>query len=79
MGIANILKNNLKDDNQKELLDIITRNAKRLKKLAEDILETSKIESNSLNLYKERFNLKEIILDNISNYKNNSADQKYKF
>ena len=79
LGIANILKNNLKDDNQKELLDIITRNAKRLKKLAEDILETSKIESNSLNLYKERFNLKEIILDNISNYKNNSEIKNINF
>ena len=61
---------------KKSVLDIITRNAKRLKKLAEDILETSKIESNSLNLYKERFNLKEIILDNISNYKNNSEKSK---
>jgi signal transduction histidine kinase len=70
LGISNILKNRIKDDEQIELLDVITRNAKRLKKLSEDILDVSKIESNLLNLNKEHIALREIIQNTIDEYKN---------
>jgi signal transduction histidine kinase len=46
---------------EKEQLSLIIRNAKRLDRLASDILDVSKIESQSLKLYKERFNLKEVL------------------
>ena len=70
LGISNILKKNLKDGKQKELLDVIARNARRLKKLSEDVLDVSKIESNLLHLNKEHFEIKETIQNIINNYKN---------
>jgi signal transduction histidine kinase len=72
LGISNILKNRIGDSKQNELIDVITRNAQRLKKISDDILEASKIDSNSLTIYKEHFNIKEIILNIIENYKNNT-------
>ena len=53
-GINNIEKN-------KQLLDIILRNSKRLKQLTEDLLDVASIESGSFFLKKEKFNLKEMI------------------
>jgi signal transduction histidine kinase len=79
LGITNILKGSVKDDKHKELLDVIGRNAQRLKKLAEDILEVSKIESNSMGLDKEHFSIAETILDNVNNYKNNTDGKTIKF
>jgi signal transduction histidine kinase len=42
-------------------VDLITRNAKRLARLASDLLEVSRIESNTLRLQKETFDLNEKI------------------
>ncbi|HEY9491597.1 MAG TPA: histidine kinase dimerization/phospho-acceptor domain-containing protein, partial [Nitrososphaeraceae archaeon] len=50
---------------QDELLDVIMRNAKRLHRLADDILDVTKIESESLNLKKEFFNLNDVIANTI--------------
>ena len=79
LGMTDILKGSVKDDKQKVLLDVIGRNAQRLKKLSEDILEVSKIESNSMGLYKEHFSIVETILDNINSYKNNTDGKSIKF
>jgi signal transduction histidine kinase len=76
---VNVLKGVVKDDKHRELLDVIGRNAQRLKKLSEDILEVSKIESNSMGLDKERFSIAETILDNVNNYKNNTDGKSIKF
>ena len=46
---------------EKEQVSMIIRNAKRLDRLASDILDVAKIESQSLKLNKERFNLKEVL------------------
>jgi two-component system, OmpR family, sensor histidine kinase VicK len=48
-----------------ELLDTINRNAKRLSRLTDDILDVTKIESKSLELKKERVNLNNIIINAI--------------
>jgi signal transduction histidine kinase len=61
-----IIRSKIKEPRQQELLDITIRNAKRLKRLTDDILDVSKIESQSLNLKKERFNLKDVITNSIS-------------
>ena len=61
-GINNIEKN-------KELLNIILRNSKRLKQLTEDVLDVASIESGSFFLNKEKFNLKEMITDVLKEYK----------
>ena len=45
-----------------EMLDIVIRNAGRLSRLTEDILDVTKIESQSLRLKKERFDLNDAIL-----------------
>ena len=49
---------------QQELQDAVYRSAKKLKQLTEDILDVTKIESqSSLQLHKEQFNLNEMILN----------------
>jgi starvation-inducible DNA-binding protein len=40
----------------------IIRSSKRLQRLAEDILDVTRIESNTLKLHKEQFNLKDVIV-----------------
>ncbi len=70
LGFVEILKNKAKDENQKELLNIVSRNAKKLKQLTEDILQVSKIESQSLQLHKEYFNLSELVKNIIHDFKN---------
>jgi two-component system, OmpR family, sensor histidine kinase VicK len=51
-----------------ELIDAIIRNGKRLKRLTEDILDVSKIESQSLRLRKEKFELKDLIVHRIAEH-----------
>jgi len=53
----------------KEQVSSIIRNAKRLKRLASDILDITKIESQSLKLNKEKFNIKDVIVSSISDIK----------
>jgi CheY-like chemotaxis protein/two-component sensor histidine kinase len=60
-GLAEIVKSKIKDAHQCELLDVIIRNAKRLQRLTEDILDVTKIESQSLEMKNEQFNLNEVI------------------
>jgi signal transduction histidine kinase len=52
-------------DKECEYMDAIIRNAKRLQRLTENILDVTKIESQSLKLNKERFNLNDIITNAI--------------
>jgi signal transduction histidine kinase len=57
-----------KDNEQRVLVDVISRNAKRLQRLTEDILDVTRIESQSLNLKKEIFNLNEIVINVLAEY-----------
>src|ERR687885_381717 len=52
-----------------QLLDAIVRNAKRLQELTENILDITRIESNSLQLKKEQFNLRQMISNAIADCK----------
>ena len=54
----------------KEFLDGIIKNSKRLKKLAEGILDIARIESNSLILNKEKFSINEMITEIVKEYDN---------
>lgn len=71
LGITEILRFGGELDKQKlnESLDIILRNARRLSELADNVLSVSLIESQSLKLEKELFNLNGIIVDNIKSAK----------
>lgn len=51
-----------------ELLEGINRNGKRLQRLAENILDVTKIESQSLQLKKEKFTLNDLMLHILTNY-----------
>jgi signal transduction histidine kinase len=70
LGLSEILHTKIKDIEQRQLLDTITRNAKRLQRLTDDILDVTKIESQSLELNKERFNVNELIPNIIDGYRN---------
>jgi signal transduction histidine kinase len=67
--LTEIIRRNEKDSKQKELLDVVVRNAKRLKQLTEDILDVTRIESNSLHLNKQEFDLKDLVINTIQDYR----------
>lgn len=65
-----LLHSNVKGEQQEkqqnemlEMLQIILRNANRLRQLTEDILDVTRIESDTLKLRKEKFNLNDVILN----------------
>ena len=66
----------------REYVDVIVRNAKRLHRLTEEILDVTKIESQSLKLKKEEVNLKDVIEacinDEIVNKHSNSNNDEKK-
>jgi signal transduction histidine kinase len=71
LSLTEVLRSKIKDTQQVDLLSIITRNAKRLQRLTNDILDVTKIESQSLKLNKERFNLSDLISSSIiEDYRN---------
>lgn len=65
LSIAEQLEDDLSKDIEVKLtkpeIEIVARNAKRLARLTSDILEVSRIESNSLKLRREEFDLREKI------------------
>jgi signal transduction histidine kinase len=68
LGEALRSKDKLKVEEYEEYLDVIIRNARRLQRLADDILDVTKIESKSLKLKKERFDLQELITVSVNEY-----------
>jgi two-component system, OmpR family, sensor histidine kinase VicK len=77
LSLSELLRSKISDNNdeQKELLDTIIRNAKRLKRLADDILDVTKIESQSLQLKKERINITQMILNALADYRRNDTNK----
>ena len=51
-----------------EMIQAIKRNATRLQRLTEDILDVTKIESNTLHLHKEIFDLTDLLSITIDDY-----------
>ena len=76
LGLSQILLRSLKkvngktDNEGEQSLEAIIRNSKKLFRLSQDILDVSKIESHSLDLNKERFNLNDVIWDSVTDYMN---------
>jgi signal transduction histidine kinase len=67
LGLSAVLLSRMKEESEERiLLNIISRNAKRLAGLAENILDVTRIESQLLKLERERFNLNDVILDCIN-------------
>jgi signal transduction histidine kinase len=59
---------------QEEMLEIILRNADRLHQLTEDILDVTRIESQTLKLRKERFNLNDLMVEVIEDSRKRIAN-----
>jgi two-component system sensor histidine kinase VicK len=81
LNLSELLYSNVKGGQpqlqQKEMLEmfeIIVRNANRLHQLTEDILDVTRIESCTLKLRKERFNLNGAILNVIADYRKQIAN-----
>ena len=74
VGYSELL--DMEPERSKEYVGPILRNAERLQKLTNDILDVSKIESQSLKLnVEEQFNLKDLISSNIQDYRNQIQKQ----
>ena len=69
LGLSELLQSKEEDEEKRSLIDIILRNAKRLHRLTENILDTSKIESQSLKLNKEQFNINDLISNVVQDYR----------
>jgi signal transduction histidine kinase len=76
IGLVDSIYSHNKDEEEKELLEIIRRNAERLKRLTNNILDVTRIESHSLNLDKEKLNLDTVISEIIKDYITNKMKQK---
>jgi two-component system, OmpR family, sensor histidine kinase VicK len=64
-------------ENKDDLLNVIIRNAKRLQRLTENILDITKIENNSMELNKEEFIMSTIVLESFTDFTNQlSREQK---
>ncbi|MDW3626395.1 MAG: HAMP domain-containing sensor histidine kinase [Nitrososphaeraceae archaeon] len=68
LGLTEIVSSKIKDTDQRELLDAVTRNAKRLQRLVDDIIDVTKIEGRSLKLNKEELDLNHVITNIIDDY-----------
>ena len=75
LGLTDIIYSKVKDEELHELLDIIMRNAKRLKRLTDNLLDVTKIEGQSLMLNKEKFNLNILISEVLKDYVNKQKNQ----
>lgn len=76
LGALEASKYEFKNEKQRDLSNIIIRNAERLKKLAENILDVTRIESKTLEIKKEVFDLNSLILDIVKEFKNISDSNK---
>jgi signal transduction histidine kinase len=66
LGMSGLLQNY--SEKEDEIIEVIRRNANRLQTLTEDILDVTKIESNSLQLKKEKFNIYDLLSNVIKDY-----------
>jgi signal transduction histidine kinase len=66
LSLTEIAHSQTKDVKQKELLAVTIRNAHRLLRLTNDILDVTKIDGRSLELKKENFDLNDVIVDAIN-------------
>jgi signal transduction histidine kinase len=68
LGFSNLLQTH--PEKKDEMVQGISRNADRLQRLTNDILDVTKIESQTLRVRKERFNLNGVISNIVQDYRN---------
>jgi signal transduction histidine kinase len=82
IGLSEVLRSRIRNNDSgngtnaenQEYIDIILRNGQRLGKLVEDILDITKMESQSLELRKEHFDLNDLIISIIDDVVASEAD-----
>jgi signal transduction histidine kinase len=72
IGLSEVLRSRIRNNDSvnnsasnaenQEFIDVILRNGQRLEKLVEDVLDVTKMESHSLELHKENFDLNDLII-----------------
>ena len=66
LGMSGLLRNY--PDKEDEIIEVIQRNAKRLQALTGDILDVTRIESQTFQLKKEQFNIYDLLSDVIKDF-----------
>jgi signal transduction histidine kinase len=70
LGLSNVLLSRKLDPTEHDrLLGVVIRNAKRLQRLADSILDVTRIESKSFKLNKEKININDVTVDVIEDYR----------
>jgi two-component system, OmpR family, sensor histidine kinase VicK len=71
IGFTDILRqkgNQLDAEHRNQYLDVIARNSHRLYKLTEDMLDVTRIESQTFKLHKQKINLKELVFEIVRDF-----------
>ena len=76
IGLSEILSLKLDNPEHHQLVEGIIRNAKRLQRITEDILDVTRIESRSLRLNKQIINLVEVIREAIEDYSDHITENR---
>jgi two-component system, OmpR family, sensor histidine kinase VicK len=76
LGYAELLLEEETDDSKKQALMGIVHNSERLQKLASDILDVARMDSNTFRLYKEPVNLNHVISNIVKDYVKRQERQK---
>jgi two-component system sensor histidine kinase VicK len=76
LGYAELLLEDETNNNKKQALMGIIHNSQRLQKLASDILDVARMESNTFQLYKEQLNLNYVISNIVKDYAKRQEQKK---
>jgi two-component system, OmpR family, sensor histidine kinase VicK len=79
LGLSRVLQDLIHKEPEKVYVEMILRNARRLEKLTEDLLDVTRIESHSFHLEKERFNLRDAISALIRDYQKQADGNRIQF
>jgi signal transduction histidine kinase len=78
LSLSDILRHKITEAEQHELVNVIFRSAIRLQRLAENILDVTKIEGGTLKLDKERFNIIDLISNVVKDYSTELTNEQQK-
>ena len=68
LGLSHVMYSEVQDPKQRQLLEVVVRNANRLKRLTDNILDVTRIESKKLRLNKEEFSISQVAMSVIDEH-----------
>jgi signal transduction histidine kinase len=75
IGFSELLSSKLKNREEMQLLNGVIKNARRLQKLADSMLDVTRIERHSFPLRKEIFDLRELVIDIVEQYNSRKTEE----